>query len=163
MKKNNNLSLLLILIVCLIASSCSGGKPKATKIEEYVKPIAEFMSSTSGVQLFSYFGTDAYKKEKVTLEANICSQGGFGKNPAIFSCKFEVNGVTFEPVILVSEEEKEKVKETLKKVEVESKGEKEDIIVVFEGILVKEGSNKSPFGGEIALKFEEGKVLHIEE
>ena len=61
------------------------------------------------------------------------------------------------------EEDKKKVSETLKKVEVESKGEKESITVIVEATLIKEGSNKSPFGGEINLKFDEGKVLQIKE
>ncbi|MGH1336188.1 MAG: hypothetical protein ACRBFS_08675 [Aureispira sp.] len=153
---------MLLVTTMLLITSCGEPAIEADKMEDYVKPVAAFMS-TSGVQLFSYFGTEAYKKEKVTLEAQICTSGSFGKNPALFTCKFAVDGVDFKNIVMVSEEDKKKVSETLKKVEVESKGEKESITVIVEAILIKEGSNKSPFGGEINLKFDEGKVLQIKE
>lgn len=152
----------LLIATMFLMGSCGEPVIEATKMEDYVKPVASFMSE-SGVQLFSYFGTEAYKKEKVTLEAQICTSGNFGKKPSLFTCEFTVDDVVFKNIIVVSEEDKKKVAETLKKVEVESKGEKESIAVLVEATLIKEGSNKSPFGGQINLKFDEGKVLQIKE
>jgi hypothetical protein len=161
MKQINFLLMLLCCSATFLLNSCGEPAIEATKMTEYVKPVADFMNGTPGVQLFSYF--DNHKEEKVTLEAQICTSGGYGKSPALFTCEFEVDGAKFKNVVMVSQEDKDKVQETLKKVEVETKGEKEEITVIFEATLVKEGSMKSPFGGEINLKFAEGKVLQIKE
>lgn len=150
--------LLLVLTSAMFLASCGETKVEAKKIQEYVKPVATFMNGTPGVQLFSYFDQDTYKEEKINLEGMVCSQGSYGKDAAIFLCDFDVGGVTFEPFVTVSKEDQEKVKEALKAAEKEGK---EEINVVFEAKLVKEGSMKSPFGGEIKLKFAEGKVLSI--
>lgn len=149
--------LVLIAVAGMLFPSC-GESIESKKVQEYVKPVAAFMNATPGVQLFSYFDQETYKEEKVNIEAMVCSQGSYGKDPVIFLCDFDVDGVTFEPFVAVSTEDQTKVKEALDKAEKEGK---EEVKVVFEGKLVKEGSMKSPFGGEITLKFAEGKVLNI--
>lgn len=159
MKQMNFLLLLFFCSVTFSLNSCGEAPIEATNMKTYVQPVADFMNGTPGVQLFSYF--DNHKEEPVTLEAQICTSGSYGKKPALFTCAFELEGVKFKNVVMVSEEDKEKIQETLKKLEVDTKGEKEEITVVFEATLVKKGSTKSPFGGEINLKFDNGKVLQI--
>lgn len=146
-----------MLVGGLLFASC-GGDVESKKISEYVKPVADFMNGTPGVQLFSYFDQETYKEEKVTLNGQVCTTGSYGKSPVIYLCDFEQDGVKFQPYIVVSEEDRTKVQESLKAAEKEGK---EDINIVFEGKLVKKGSDKSPFGGQIKLKFDEGKVIKL--
>ncbi len=150
--------LVLMLVGGLLLGSCGEVSVESKKISEYVKPVATFMNGTSGVQLFSYFDQETYKEEKVTLNGQVCTSGSYGKDPVIYLCEFEQDGLSFKPFVVVSKEDQTKVKDALKAAEKEGK---EDINVVFEGKLVKKGSNKSPFGGEIKLKFDEGKVIQL--
>jgi hypothetical protein len=158
---------LFILAGALTLSACSSSVEttegeqtvEATKIEKFVEPVAEFMSSGSGVQLFSYFDSK-FKEETATIEGTFESTGAMGSNPVIFMKAFTVKDKLFAPYVLVSEEDKNKVKEALAKREKE--GKPEELKVIFEGTFVKEGSDESPFSGEIRLRFANGKVISIE-
>jgi len=148
----------------LLITSCSVSTESSVssqKVEDYVKPIATFLNGTSGAQLFSYFSQPDVKKEKVTLNGNSCSTGSYGKDPAIFLCNFTVDGVAFEPFVTVSKEDMEKVKDALKKAEQEQKKDDVPVNITFEATISAEGSNKSPFGGEIKVEFTDGKIISI--
>ncbi|MCH2042566.1 MAG: hypothetical protein MK212_00375 [Saprospiraceae bacterium] len=157
----------LIGIFSVTLFSCGGGESapvdKGTAITEYLKPVATFMKETPGVQLFSFFDTDKYKKEKVKLNGQACVTGSYGKKPMIALCAVDVDGTPMEARVIVSPEDRDKVQDALKKAEKESKGEVESLEIIFEGTMVKEGSNKSPFGDELQLNFDEGKLIAIVE
>lgn len=156
---------LLIGIFSMTLFSCGGGSSapadKGTAIAEYLKPVAAFMKETPGVQLFSFFDSDKYKKEKVKINGKACVTGSYGKEAMISLCPVDVDGTPMEARVIVSKEDRDKVKDALKKAEKESKGKIESLEIVFEGTMVKKGSQKSPFGEEIQINFEEGKLIAI--
>lgn len=90
-----------------------------------------------------------------------CLTGSYGDKPAVGMCAIEVDGVKIKPHFLVSQEDKEKLQTALKKAEQDSQGKVESLSIIIEGTLIKEGSNKSPFGGELDLRFADGKLLQI--
>lgn len=78
-------------------------------------------------------------------------------------CSMKIDGIKIKPHFLVSQEDKNKLQAALKKAEQDSQGKIESLSIIIEGTLVKEGSKKSPFGGELDLRFVEGKLIQIQE
>lgn len=156
-----SLALLCLLLGCFAA--CSTPEVPSTPLKEVVQPVATFMNATPGVQLFSFFSSDAYKEEKVVVKGMACLTGSYGDKPAVGMCAIEVDGVSIKPHFLVSQEDKETLQAALKKAEQDSQGNVESLPIIIEGTLIKEGSNKSPFGGELDLRFANGKLLQIQE
>ncbi len=163
MMKKFTQSVLLLVATLGLFTACGPTEIPSTPLEEAVKPVATFMNATPGVQLFSFFTSDAYKEEKVVVKGMACLTGSYGDKPAVGMCALEVDGVKIKPHFLVSQEDKEKLQTALKKAEQDSKGAVESLSVVLEGTLVKEGSQKSPFGGELDLRFADAKLLQIQE
>lgn len=157
MKKLFLLSILSISFFACSDSSSESASVTATPVNEFVKPVANFLNANEGVQLFSFFDDPSYNGEIVTLSGTARTTGSSGSNKVIFIKSFDVDGITFEPFVVVSEEEKTKIADQLKRQEAE--GNENGVDIIFEGKLTKEGSMKSPFGGEIKLKFDQGKII----
>jgi len=133
---------------------------KVQKIEEFVAPVAKYLSATKGVQLTSFFDANSYNGGEVTLEATARTAGSSGSDGAIFLTEFTVDDVLFEPFVLVSDEDKTKTADALDKKE--KAGEEKRAQVIFTAKLVKEGSYESPFGHQMKLKFADGKLISVD-
>ena len=110
MMKKFTQSVLLLVATLGLFTACGPTEIPSTPLEEAVKPVATFMNATPGVQLFSFFTSDAYKEEKVVVKGMACLTGSYGDKPAVGMCALEVDGVKIKPHFLVSQEDKEKQK-----------------------------------------------------